>query len=412
LIDTGSSVTIISDAALKSICPNRILMLDRYTGPQLQAINDTPVQVLGTIELSFDNIKPLKCLVVPDLYNEFVIGLDSLKRGFANIDLLNRKMRWYDHSFDMIPYHNLGTYVGACTERTIIESVKTLLDKYPEIFNDKSMPDPIKTDQKMHIDTGDNKPIKCQAYRPPLRKTHILENQISQMVEAGILEPCTSPWASPCLLVPKPDGSHRLVGSFVKLNKLTTPDTYPLPKPQHIFDGLRGSQYFTTLDMKKGYFLMELDEESQLKAAVTCHLGTFKYKRAAMGLKNSGAQFCRIIESILRPFIGRFCYVYVDDILCYSRTLNDHLKHLRLILDKLKEAHVQLRKSKCFFARKEINFLGYRVSADGIFPIQDKLDPILKAPTPTSKKVTKFFGKHQLLQEIHSQLQFLDSTNV
>jgi hypothetical protein len=319
LIDTGSTVTIISDAALKTICPNRMLMLDNYYGPELTAINGTPMSVLGTIELSFEKIKPMRCLVVPNLYNEFVIGVDNLNKGYANIDLSNRIMKWYGHSFTMIPYSNSSFYVGACIGDAVSDTVSDLLDNYSEICNSNSMPDAIKTDQKMHIDTGNNTPVKCQAYRPPLRKTHILENQISEMVKAGILEPCTSPWASPCLLVPKPDGSHRLVGSFVKLNKVTTPDTYPLPNPQHIFDGLRGNKYFTTLDMKKGYFQMELDEVSQLKAAVTCHLGTFKYKRAAMGLKNSGAQFCRIIESILRPFIGRFCYVYVDDILCYSR---------------------------------------------------------------------------------------------
>jgi hypothetical protein len=391
MIDTGASLTIISDATLKTICPNRLLLMKPFKGTLL-AINDTPIETLGMIDLQFDNVKSITCVVVPDIHHEFIIGINSLIAGQAKIDLNRKKMIWFNHKFDMIPYQNTSNYISSCILQDELElKVQSLLLEYPEVFNDKSMPEPIITSQKMHIDTGSSPPIKCQSYRPALRKQHILENQVNEMVEAGILKPCTSPWASPCLLVPKPDGTYRLVGSFVKLNKVTLPDTYPLPNIQQIFDGLRGSKYYSTLDLKKGYFQIELDEESQLKASITCHLGTYKYCRAAMGLKNSGASFCRAIEEILRPYIGRFLYCYVDDILVFSQNLTQHFSHLRIVLDALQKANVQLRKSKCFFVKQSIDFLGYNVTEQGIHPIARKLNPILNAPSPQGKKSLQSF---------------------
>jgi hypothetical protein len=144
LVDMGASLTIISDSALKTICPNRVLLLKPYTDT-VKAVNGTPIEVLGTIEISFDNIKSLHCLVVPDFRHEFIVGIDSLKKGNAEIDITNESMTWFDKHFKLIPYSVPTKRIGACAE-TVKHNIvsESLLSKYDEIFGGNSMPEPLK----------------------------------------------------------------------------------------------------------------------------------------------------------------------------------------------------------------------------------------------------------------------------
>ena len=166
----------------------------------------------------------------------------------------------------------------------------------------------------MVIDTGDSPPIKQKAYRVPLNKRKIIDKEIENMLKLGVIEPSSSCWASPVHIVPKKDGGTRFCIDFRKINAITVTETTVLPTPEEIFDDLNGATIFTTLDLLSAYWQASLDKKSRKKTAFITHRGLFQFNRVCFGLKNASAYFQRMMNKVLSKFIGKFCYVYRDDL--------------------------------------------------------------------------------------------------
>lgn len=174
------------------------------------------------------------------------------------------------------------------------------------------------------------------------------------MLQNGVIEPSVSPRASTVVLVSKADKTLRLCIDCRNVNKTTIKDSYSLPHIQDILDTLYGNNLFTSLDPMKGYHQIEVEESSHKKTAFTTHVGLFQYIRLPFGLTNPPTPFERLLEHALRDYIGKFVILYIDNILIFSRTFEDHLRHITQILQTLKAAHLKMRIDKCQFAKNSV----------------------------------------------------------
>ena len=253
-----------------------------------------------------------------------------------------------------------------------------------------------KTDLVTHtIDTGDAKPIFQRSYRQSPSNREKLDDIINEMLAHGLIEPSTSKWSSPCLLVDKSDGSKRIVIDFRKLNKVCIPSTYPMPTLETIWDAIGDSKptIFSTMDLWSGFHQIPLSEESKEKTAFSTMDRHFQYCVLPMGLSKSPITFQQLMVQVLRGLQFRCTIVYCDDIIVFSQSFSQHLEHLQLVFDRLKEAKLTLKPSKCQFAVTSVKYLGHIMSPSGVTPNPEKTAVIDNFPRPkTVKHVRRFTG--------------------
>ena len=184
----------------------------------------------------------------------------------------------------------------------------------------------------------------------------------------------------------KKDGTLRLCIDYRLLNKITIKDKFPLPRIDDTIDALYGARYFTTLDLLSGYWQIEINEADKHKTAFICELGLFEFNRMPFGLTNAPSTFQRAMNNIFKKELYKYVLVYLDDIIIYSKTFEDHLVHLRRVFELLLSAGLRLNRTKCEFFKNKIDYLGYIVSKDGIAPNMKKIESITKYPEPTNQK--------------------------
>ena len=231
----------------------------------------------------------------------------------------------------------------------------------------------------------------------PFAAREEIARQLKKMQEMAVIQPSKSPWSSPVVLVRKKDGSHRFCVDYRRLNSVTKPDTYPLPRIDNLLDQLGKSSYFSTLDLASGFWQIKMHPASQEKTAFCTPHGLFEFKVMPFGLTNAPSVFQRLMQQILsstNPKDGpRFVTAYIDDLLVFSSTLSEHLHHLRLILTKLRDVGLKLNPSKCCFIRKEVEYLGHVIMPHGLKP-NDKLIAAVKefVPPKNIQELRRFLG--------------------
>lgn len=240
-------------------------------------------------------------------------------------------------------------------------------------------------------------PFYVKQYRlaPTTRK--IIAEKIDKMVEQGLAEPSTSPYNSPLLLVKKKGAEsqkdYRLVIDYRKLNDVIEDDKFMIQSIEDIFDGLSGSKWYTTIDLNQGYYQIKLAKESRPYTAFTTENGHFQLKRMPMGLKTSPSNFTRIMQTVLGKYVGKICYIYMDDVIIYSSDKQQHAEDLTTILRALNAAGFQIKPQKCEFFKTSVSYLGHVISSDGILPDPEKYKTITNWPKPkTMKDVQSFLG--------------------
>jgi hypothetical protein len=179
------------------------------------------------------------------------------------------------------------------------------------------------------------------------------------MLKEGVIEPAASEWASPVVLVPKPDGSMRFCVDYRKLNAITIRDTYPLPRMDECIDSLGDANVFTTLDCNSGYWQIPVAPDDMDKTTFTSHEGTYRFRWMHFGLRNAPATFQRVVDIVLSGLTWKSCLVYLDDIIIYSQTMEDHLNHLHDVLTLLGQAGLSLNLAKCHFLQETLDYLGH-----------------------------------------------------
>ena len=241
-----------------------------------------------------------------------------------------------------------------------------------------------------HIDTGEAQPIRQQPYRiSPAVRNHINEH-VDKMLEQGRIQLSVSPWAAPVVLVKKmaPNDS-----AYRKLNSVIRRDSHPIPHVQDTLDCLHGTSYFSCLDLRSGYSQVEVDDQSKPKTAFTAHNGLFEFRKMSFGLANAPSTFQCLMHAVFHGLQYDICLVYLDDIIIFLRTFDDHLQHLNDVFSRLSNANIRLKPTKCSFACSEVEYLGHVVSRDGIRPDPSKIKAVEEFPIPRcTKDVRSFLG--------------------
>ena len=275
------------------------------------------------------------------------------------------------------------------------ESFKQLLIKYQDTFSSSSHDLGRTTLVEHHINLmPGTKPIKQPPYRLPLAKRKEAEREIQMMADKDLIEPSTSPFSSPAIIVPKKDGGIRFCIDYRRLNKVTIPDSQPLPHIGDCLDALGGSKWFSTLDLKAGFHQVGVAEEDRPKTAFCIPgSGLWQFKVMPFGAINSPAVFERLMEKIFAGMTYSSLLIYLDDIIVYGKTFEVHLKHLEEVLQRLKDANLKLNSKKCVFFQKEVSFLGHLISEDGVKTSPEKVKSIQEWPTPTNiSELRSFIG--------------------
>src|SRR3984957_7233593 len=229
-------------------------------------------------------------------------------------------------------------------------------------------------------------PIKKRAYRAAPKENKFIKSEIEDILKQGLIKPSTSPWSFPVVVVRKKNGKFRFCVNYKPLNDITKKGTYPLLRIDEILDSLHQAQWFTTLDLASGYWQIKVKAKDQEKTAFITKFGTFEFKVMPFGLCNIPATFQRTMNQILRDIIDKFIWVYLDDVLLYSKQFNEHLAHIEEVFNRIRKAELRLKAEKYHFVDTELQFLGHVVGKEGVKPDPEKIQKMVDYPEPQNIK--------------------------
>ncbi|UYV72398.1 hypothetical protein LAZ67_9002947, partial [Cordylochernes scorpioides] len=270
------------------------------------------------------------------------------------------------------------------------KELKQVLERYGDLFSSRLG----RTNLAKHrIDTEDAKPIKHKPYRVSAKERDIIKEQIDEMLTEGIIRPSSSPWSFPVILVKKRDGKYRFCVDYRKLNNVTVKDVYPIPRIDEVMDTLQGSTHFSAIDLRSGYWQVEVEERDKEKTAFTTAHGLYEFNVMPFGLCNAPATFERNMENMLGNLRWQICLCYLDDVIIYSPDFPTHLKRLEAVFRCFRESNLRLNDKKCRFAFEELEILGYITSKHGIKPAEHNIKAVRNFPRPKKvKEVQSFLG--------------------
>ncbi|CAF1623482.1 unnamed protein product [Rotaria magnacalcarata] len=211
------------------------------------------------------------------------------------------------------------------------------------------------------------------------------------MLDQEIISPSKSPWASPVILVPKKDGSLRFCVDYRKLNTVTIRDAYLLPRIDDTLDSLQQAKFLLTLDLRSGYWQVEMDKDSRQKTAFVTHKGLFEFNVMPFGLTNAPATFQRLMDIVLAGLKWQCCLVYIDDVVIFSPTFVQHMTDLEKVFQALQAANLTLKAAKCQFCRREMRYLRHIITQNGIKPDPDLIKSVTNFPQPQKIKDVQSF---------------------
>ncbi len=265
--------------------------------------------------------------------------------------------------------------------------------EYADVFRDslpKELPPRRELDHRIELVPGSAPPNRA-TYRMSPKELDELRKQLNDLVEHGFIQPSKSPFGAPVLFVKKKDGSMRMCVDYRALNKITIKNKYPLPRIDELFDRLRGAKWFSSIDLYSGYHQVRIHPEDVPKTAFRTRYGHYEFCVLPFGLTNAPATFMNLMNDVLRPHLDSSVVVFIDDILIYSKTKEEHDKHVRQVLDLLRQHKLYAKRSKCKMYRQSVEFLGHVVSERGIEMDPSKVQAVSEWPVPGSAKDIRCF---------------------
>ena len=276
------------------------------------------------------------------------------------------------------------------------EKAHSLLREYHNIFSLKKH-DTGHTKAAKHkivLKDPDTPPFKERFHRIPPPQLDEVCAHLKMMLDAGVIRPSNSPWCNAVVLVRKKDGSLHFCINFRRLNSLTVKDSHPLPRICETLESLAGTAHYTTIDMNSGFWQVPMDDESKQYTAFTLgSMGLYECESMPFGLCNAPPTFQRLMLNCLGELNLTYCLIYLDDIIIFSRTEEEHLERMRVVFDQFREHGLKLKLSKCEVFKTEINYLAHHMSKRGVLPFKKNLEAITQCPPPdTYTKVKSFVG--------------------
>jgi hypothetical protein len=336
-----------------------------------------------------------------------ILGLDFLRKTRMNLDVSNAKF-----CFAFAPEREGHLSLGEsddprresaafCREAGVHTAVvgpapsgslefSSLCAEFPDLFSPvlgTANCDPYE------IELCDVTPVRSPPYRCAPPKQAILRRMVNELMEQGVVKPSKSPCASPAFLVPKSRGEYRLVVDYRKVNARIKFDCYPLPTIEQAFEQFAGAQVFSVLDLKSAYFQIPLSDRSRRITAFCTPFGLYEFCKLPMGVSVGSQGLSRVVDQLFGDIKGKFVFNFLDDLVVYSKSLAEHTNHVRMVLNKLREAGFTLNPEKVTLAAREIQYLGHLISAEGIRVLPDRIDTIRKFPRPVNlRSVRRFLG--------------------
>ena len=312
----------------------------------------------------------------------------------ASVSVVNNKEK---ENFD-VPYHELKINsevlkrlhfkLDHLSESQSLQ-LQNLINSYLPLFNDYPGRCTV-LKHEVRLIPGAT-PIRQQPYRVSPAKKQVMKEEVQYLLKHGLATPSKSPWASPCLLVPKEGGSMRVCTDYRKVNMVTIKDSYPLPRVDDIIDAIGTAKFATKIDLLKGYYQIELSDSAKEISAFITPFGLFEYTVMPFGMSNAPATFQRIINHSIQDLEG--AYAYLDDIVVVGDTWDEHFERLHKLLQRLKEVGLTINLCKTSFCQATVTYLGHIVGNGNIRPKTANVEAILKYPVPNSKKsLRKFLG--------------------
>ena len=365
-LDTGSSVSIISEDVYKSALRKYPL---KKTDIKLKSYSGDEIVLLGQCE-------------IPVKYEGSEYKLPLLVAKGKRASLFGRN--W----LEVIPL-NWGSIFHVVSAL----SLDSVMSEFAHLWNtsDLSQDLPIRG-FKAQIRLKDNaKPIYCKARPVPYAVRESVEKEFAEMERRGIVYKVpTSEWATPLVVVPKPDKSVRICGDYkVTVNREISEERYPIPSTEDLFATLAGGKKFTKLDLSQAYTQLEVDKESEELLTVNTHMGLYRYKRLAYGVSSSPAIFQSVMDKILSGIPYVVCRI--DDILITAKDDQSHLESLREVLKRLSDHNIKLKKQKCEFMKEQVVYMGHLVNENGVQATEEKIEVIKNAPVPVNVSQLKSY---------------------
>ncbi|TMC16709.1 MAG: DDE-type integrase/transposase/recombinase, partial [Chloroflexi bacterium] len=268
------------------------------------------------------------------------------------------------------------------------------LDEFKDVFKDE-LPDGLPPSRSVDhaIETGAEAPVNRNAYPLSVQQLREQTRQIEQLLIRGLIRESSSPWGAPVLFVLKKNGEWRMCIDYRMLNSKTIKNTYPLPRIQECLDRLGKATHLSSLDLLSGYWQVRVRNQDVPKTAFNTRYGKYEFLVMPFGLTNAPATFQTLMNSILRPYIDKFVLVYLDDILIYSNSKDEHREHLRLVLQALREHQLYARPAKCKFDKPTVEFCGHVVGQGVVRMLDSKVKAIREWPQPRNvQEVRQFYG--------------------
>ncbi|KAD7480494.1 hypothetical protein E3N88_03630 [Mikania micrantha] len=271
--------------------------------------------------------------------------------------------------------------------------LQPLLTAFSQVFQEPTTLPPFRSHYHSIPLLPNASPPNIRPYRYPHAQKTEIERQVELLLANDFIQPSTSPFSSPVLLVKKKDATWRMCIDYRSLNKITVADKYPIPNIDELLDELYGSTIFSKVDLRSGYYQIRVNPRDIEKTAFRTHSGHYEFKVMPFGLTNAPSTFQAAMNDLFRPYLRRFVLVFFDDILIYSQNRADHESHLKTVLELLLNNHFFAKESKCCFGQHSVLFLGHVVTAAGVQVDQDKVQAVTSWPIPSNvKEVRGFLG--------------------
>jgi len=420
LFDSGSTHSFVSDAFVRQACVEL-----EPLGFELCVATPSGVSMLassrvkhGQIQIS-DEILEATLIVLSMSGFDVILGMDWLAENHALIDCRRKEVVFRPPLRPSFKFR--GVQGGTCPP--LISAVKArrllargawgflaklsgdsstalsvdmvpVVQEFADVFPEElpGLPPKRELDFTIELEPG-TLPISKAPYRMAPAELKELKVQLQEMLDRGFIRPSVSPWGAPVLFVKKKDGSMRLCIDYRELNKVTVKNKYPLPRIDDLFDQLQGASVFSKIDLRSGYHQLRIRDADIPKTAFRSRYGHYEFVVMSFGLTNAPAAFMDMMDRVFKAFLDNFVIVFIDDILIYSRTKEDHASHLRQVLTALRENQLFAKFSKCEFWLERVAFLGHIVSADGIAVDPAKIEAVSSWARPTTvAEIRSFLG--------------------
>ncbi|KAJ9546254.1 hypothetical protein OSB04_025961 [Centaurea solstitialis] len=422
LFDTGASKSFVS----LTFCKDFMNIKSKLESPLEVEIADEEFRLCKFIYkknvLEVEGVKfSIDLIPIPMREIQVVAGMDWLRRNGANVDCENcrvvvrnlsggeltilgdaskrlpkvcsmAKARSYVLRGGTSYLVYLISDQGESKKKTV-EDVP-VVSEFPDVFPEDLPGIPPERQVEFRIDLVPGAaPVAKTPYRLAPPEMQELSNQLEELLEKGFIRPSSSPWGAPILFVKKKDGTLRMCIDYRELNKLTVKNRYPLPRIDDLFNQLQGAAWFSKIDLRSGYHQLKVREEDVHKTAFRTRYGHYEFVVMPFGLTNAPAAFMDLMNRVCRPLLDRSVIVFIDDILIYSKTKEDHVEHLREVLEILRKEQLYAKFSKCDFWLQEVQFLGHLVNREGIKVDPAKVEAVMKWETPKSPtEIRSFLG--------------------